>query len=108
MAARGVARQPGRGVASDAAPGVVTERRPGVVTDGYIHNLKLKDVPLSTTLDVMLRQLNLDYSVEGNIIWISTPERIRHEAWGSAVKHRAAPMGVTAETLPKVLVSSPR
>ena len=78
-----------------------------MVTDGYVHDLRLKDVPLSATLDVMLRQLNLDYSVEGNIIWISTPERIRHEAWGSSVKHGSTPVGVSGETLPKVLVVDP-
>lgn len=50
-------------------------------TDGIIEYINLKDVPINQALSAMLHPLGLAYSVQKDFIWISTPERIRHETF---------------------------
>lgn len=52
------------------------------VTDGIISYANLKNVQLGVALKALLRPLGLDYSVELDFIWISTPEKIASESFG--------------------------
>ncbi len=74
--------------------------------EGYLDKLKLKDVPLRTVLDVTLRQMDLDYIVEDDYIWVSSPERIRHEEREKA-QSRFFDLNTGAYTLPKIVVRAP-
>lgn len=52
------------------------------VTDGQLPAVNLQDVPLGKGLRAILRPLELDYKiVEPDFLWISTPDRIRHETF---------------------------
>ena len=44
--------------------------------------IRLENVPLGDALKVILRGEGLDYRVEGNYIFVSTPEILRKEAPG--------------------------
>ena len=98
-------------IASVGAHGSPEERatRPEgtYVTDGHVSHIRLEDVPLHTALTAALRPLHLDYRVEGNLIWVSTPERLRSEP-GATMDTRLyrpqSPLG--ADVLPKVIVSN--
>jgi len=57
---------------------------PGVeyVTDGRLPAVNLQGVGLGKGLRAILRPLELDYKiVEKSFLWISTPDRIRHESF---------------------------
>lgn len=73
------------------------------VTDGYVPRLKLRDVPLKNALDAVLRPLNLAYRVEDDYIYISSPQRLRHEASGRLTT-RTFNVNGFGDTLPKVVV----
>ena len=76
-------------------------------TDGMVQPIRLKDVPLREALKGVLRPLNLDYRVEGNMLWISTPQRLRTESFASP-RTRGYPMvGPAGDTLFKVVLSNP-
>jgi type II secretory pathway component GspD/PulD (secretin) len=51
------------------------------ITDGIVPYINLKNVSLGDALSALLRTINLDYAVEQNFIWISTPRRIREESF---------------------------
>ena len=44
------------------------------VTDGYVPYINLREVPLRDALKALLRQLNLDYRIEGDILYVSSAE----------------------------------
>jgi hypothetical protein len=76
------------------------------VTDGMVHSIKLKEVPLDEALDALLRPLNLDYKVENGFIWVSTPDKIRHESF-ERLETRIFEVRSDSETLPKIVLSNP-
>jgi type II secretory pathway component GspD/PulD (secretin) len=72
------------------------------VTDGIVDYIGLKKVSLRDALTALLRGLNLDYSIEKNFIWISTPERIRQETFQSVETRYYDLLITAAETLYKL------
>jgi hypothetical protein len=74
-------------------------------TDGVLPHIKLNDVKLADALKVILRQLNLDYTVQGNVIYISTPERLRKETW-EQLETRVYHLNNAGDTMPKIVVRS--
>jgi len=70
-------RTTARGGVTGTGTGIVDD----IVTDGVVSSIKLTNVPLRQALKALLRPLNLDYEVQESFIWISTPERIRHETF---------------------------
>jgi len=79
----------------------------GPVTDGYIARVDLKDVPLKQALKATLRSKNLDYAVEGSHLWVSTPQRLRHESFQRRRTRTYRPRTTSADTLPKIVVRNP-
>lgn len=75
----------------------------GFVTDGMVPAIHLKDVPLDQALRAMLRSLHLDYRVEGGIVYVSTPERLRAEP-GGEMEARVYTLNGMSDTLPKIVV----
>ena len=55
----------------------------------YIH---LENVPLKDALKAVLRSVGLDYKVTPYYLWVSTPDRLRHESVG-ALKTRYYVLG---------------
>jgi hypothetical protein len=55
------------------------EPKTNFVTNGVIAGVALKRVQIRDLLTVMLRPLNLSYEIEGNFIWISSPEKLGKE-----------------------------
>ena len=51
-------------------------------SNGYVPYIKLKDVPLGTALDALLRPMGLDYRIENGIVFVSSPKILRREAFG--------------------------
>ncbi len=58
-------------------------------------------------LKTTLRSRNLDYRVEGNVIWISSPERLRHESSGPLQTRVYALNATASQTQPKIAVRNP-
>lgn len=79
----------------------------GVVTDGIIPYITLRDVPLRDALRVMLRPLNLDYSIQPGFIWISTSQNIRQQTFEDLVTRYYELRNAGAETLFKIVVINP-
>ena len=50
-------------------------------TNGAVTFIRLEDVPLKEALSALLRPLNLDYALNEDFIWISTPLRLRTETF---------------------------
>lgn len=74
-------------------------------SDGRVAYVNLKDVPLSTALDAVLRPLNLDYSTQDGFLFISTPERLAHESFEPMVTRTYN--DVVEDTLPKIVLRNP-
>jgi hypothetical protein len=74
-------------------------------SDGRVAYVNLKDVPLSTALDAILRPLNLDYSTQDGFLFISTPERLAHESFEPMVTRTYN--DVVEDTLPKIVLRNP-
>ena len=74
-------------------------------SDGKIPYLRLKNVPLGDALDATLRPLNLDYSVEGDIVYISSPDILARESF-ERVETRTYNVNLDT-TLPKIVLSNP-
>jgi hypothetical protein len=88
---------------TDRSPIIIS--REAAVSDGRVRNIKLDDVPLSAALDAVLRPLGLDYRVEDDYIYVSSPERLRtepHERIETRV-YSYTPLG---DTLPKIVVQN--
>jgi hypothetical protein len=93
--------------AARGAQRVPPARSEEYVTDGVVDRVKLDNVPLSTALKAILRPLNLDYKVEDDFIWISTPEKIRLESFEPTETRVLQLKGAAAETLPKIVLANP-
>ncbi len=78
-------------------------RREGDRSDGRVRHIKLDDVPLDAALDSVLRPLGLDYSVEEEYLYVSTPERLRREP-NERLETRVYQYTDQNATLPKVVV----
>lgn len=50
-------------------------------SDGYVPYINLKDVPLGSALDALLRPMGLDYRIQGDIVYVSSPAILRREAF---------------------------
>ncbi|MFO7776455.1 MAG: hypothetical protein R6W89_11730 [Candidatus Hydrogenedentota bacterium] len=77
-----------------------------IETDGRVRRIRLNDVPLRQALKAILRTQNLDYAVEEGFVWVSTPERLRHESFED-LETRVYELAASGETLPKIVVSNP-
>lgn len=75
----------------------------GFTSDGVVSSLNLRDVPLDKALSAILRPLNLDYRVVGNIVYVSTPDRLRTESVGD-METRVYDLKGMTDTLPKIVV----
>lgn len=72
---------------------------------GMVGRVSLKNVPLRDALDAILRPLNLDYSVQDDFIWISTPEKIRTESFEDLETRVYSLKGAGMnDTLPKIVL----
>lgn len=71
--------------------------------DGVVPYVRMDNVPLGTALKAVLRTQGLDYTVQDNFIYISTPERIRRESFEST-ETRVYPFYDDAEALPKIVL----
>ena len=91
------------------APNTQPARQPdtGYVTDGIVRNIHLEDVRLGNALTALLRPLNLDYSVHGDIIWVSSAQKVRTEAFEPLEWRVYELKNLGAEILPKVIVQNP-
>lgn len=50
-------------------------------SNGYVPYINLKDVPLMSALDAILRPMGLDYRIQGDIVYVSSPEILNREAF---------------------------
>lgn len=76
------------------------------VSDGYVSYIKLNDIALGDALRAMLRGMNLDYEVRGNLVYITSPERLRKETF-EALETRVYELNnAYPDTLPKIVVRS--
>lgn len=77
------------------------------VTDGYVPYVKLDNVPLGDALNGMLRPMGLDYQVQENMIYISTPERLRTTSSEDMETRYYDLRSGAAETMPKIVLRNP-
>jgi len=79
--------------------------RDRAMSDGRVRNIKLDNVPLRAALDAVLRPLGLDYRVEDDYIYVSSPDRLAYEPDDQIVTriYNYTPQG---ETLPKIVVQN--
>jgi hypothetical protein len=75
----------------------------GHASHGMVDSVRLHGVPLRDALDAMLRPLGLDYEIAPYGLYVSTPDRLRHEA-RERVETRFYPFAPAGETLPKIVV----
>lgn len=92
---------PARAAAVNTAP------PPSAVTSGYVPYIRMKNVPLGDALRAMLRSLGLDYRVEGNHLYVSTPQRLRTEPDAAVETRFYGIQGGLGGTLPKIVVRNP-
>ncbi|MBI2433773.1 MAG: STN domain-containing protein [Candidatus Hydrogenedentes bacterium] len=103
----GIPAEP-RTVSATGDPNVYAQWRDTYVTDGYVPYINLQNVAMKDALHALLRQLNLDYVVRGDIIYISSPELLRKESL-EELETRYYQIASTAnDTLPKIVVRSPQ
>lgn len=89
---------------ADAAPPVDAS----YVTDGMVEHVALRNAPLGDALKATLRPMNLDYRIEGNYLWVSTPQRLRREPDHPIQTRGYALRGGLSGTLPKIVVRHQR
>jgi hypothetical protein len=77
------------------------------VTNGVVPHVKLDNVPLKDALNGMLRPMGLDYQVQDNMIYISTPERLRTTSSEDLQTRYYDLRSAGAETLPKIVMRNP-
>lgn len=80
-------------------------RRDGERSDGRVRNIKLDDVSLGAALDAVLRPLGLDYRVEDDYLYVSSPDKLRHEP-NERLETRTYSYSDQNATLPKVVVQN--
>lgn len=73
------------------------------VSNGRLPYIKLNDVRMGDALKAILRGMGLDYRVQDDIIYISTPERLRTEAW-ETLETRVYQLNNAVDALPKVVL----
>ncbi len=79
----------------------------GARVDGILPRIDLKDIDLRTALRALLRAEGLDYRVvDDAYIFISTPERLRTEAF-EPLETRVYDLNALGQTLPKAVVLNP-
>ena len=81
-------------------------RREDAASDGRVQHIKLDDVPLGDALDAVLRPLGLDYRVEDDYVYVSSPERLRHEP-DQPLEMRTYNYADQGGALPKIVVQNP-
>lgn len=97
-------------IRSDAparAAAVNTAPSPSAVTSGYVPYIRLENVPLGDALRAMLRSLGLDYRVDGNHLYVSTPQRLRTEPDAAVETRFYGVQSGLGGTLPKIVVRNP-
>lgn len=72
-------------------------------TDGHVPYVHLKDAPLGEALRATLRPMGLDYQVQGNYLWISTPDRLRTESF-EPIDTRVYQVRNESQALPKIVL----
>ena len=55
-------------------------KSPDYVTDGMVQYINLRDVPMRDVLTALLRPLNLTFVADRDVIWISSPEKMKEDA----------------------------
>jgi beta-lactamase regulating signal transducer with metallopeptidase domain len=67
--------------ATEAPPVPVPEPgSPDYVTDGMVPFVKIQDVSMRDALTALLRPLNLTFVADRDVIWISSPEKMKEDA----------------------------
>lgn len=72
-------------------------------SSGMVDSVRLRGVPLGDALDAIFRPLGLDYEVAPYGLYVSTPDRLRHEA-RERLETRIYHVAPSGETMPKVVV----
>jgi len=80
----------------------------GQVTDGYVPYINLRDVPLGDALKALLRQQNLDYTVHNNILYVSSADTLRREAWEQVETRYHQLSNAGTDTMPKIVLRHPQ
>jgi hypothetical protein len=98
---------------SDSEPGPVLitnvgrERPKYASADGVTPSVRMHNVPLRYALNALLRPHGLSYAVQDNMLWVSSPARLRHEATGPLQTRAYNLNSVTAsQTMPRVVMSN--
>lgn len=73
---------------------------------GYVSNVNLRDVPLRDALEAVLRPMGLDYQVRGNIVYVSTPDRLASVS-ADRIESRVYAISNADATMPKIVFQSP-
>jgi hypothetical protein len=76
-----VVRPPNGPVDAADNPNATPVGIPEYVTDGFGPYINFKDMTMRNILKAVLKPLNLDYSVQRDFVWISSPEKIRDETF---------------------------
>jgi len=79
----------------------------GRAASGYLPYIKLKNIPLGEGLRAMLRTQGLDYAVYPDYIYISTPDRLRHQPLERMETRYYEVNAVAGESLPKIVLRQP-
>jgi len=74
-------------------------------SDGYVPYINLKDVPLKSALDAILQPMGLDYRVQGDIVYVSSPEILRREAFEGVQTRQYKYYG--NDTMHKIVLRNP-
>lgn len=72
-------------------------------SDGHVPYIHLQGVPLGVALRATLRPMGLDYQVQGNHLWISSPDRLRSESF-EPMETRHYQVRNDAQALPKIVL----
>jgi hypothetical protein len=59
---------------------IPVSKSPDYVTDGMVPFIKIKDVSMRDALTALLRPLNLTFVADRDVIWISSPEKMKEDA----------------------------
>ncbi|MCC6142278.1 MAG: hypothetical protein IT368_00580 [Candidatus Hydrogenedentes bacterium] len=95
-------------LAAEAQPSIQADppARPADHASAEVPLLRLKGVPLEVALQATLRPRNLDYHIDGDIIYVGPPEEMRNlSAKRLETRHYSSGFGLM-DTLPKIVVHS--
>ena len=99
----GVGPRPLR-IRGNASAEQAAQARGAFVSDGYLPYIQLNDIAMGDALRAILRGLNLDYRVEGNFIFITSPEKLRQETFEDLETRVYELNNAYPDTLPKIVV----